>query len=224
VLNGEAITLQPGQATSVPFTIRASGGGLPLFELLGGSTGPNVEVTPSSASLAPPSGNTTVPVSVSVGANTPPGTYDVTLTARVGGVQQRTGTVKLNVVAPPQAPPAAPPQPPPPSPADVTPPDGTFALTRGQKLGKALSKGAVFKARCSEACTAVITLKKGRTTVATGKGSRTSAGSFNVRAKFTRAAKKKYKRSRSLKLSVQLVVTDTAGLTDRTPGTITLKR
>jgi len=97
----------------VPFTIRTSasvGTPLPLFDLLAGTTAPNTDATSSAPSFAPSPGNATVPVSVNVGSNTPPGTYDVTLTARVGGVQQRTGTVKLIVVAPEQPAPQQPQQ------------------------------------------------------------------------------------------------------------------
>ncbi len=231
VLDGGSVSVAAGSVVSVPFTIREVNlSSAQVFDLSAGTSAPGVTVSPSQSVFPGHAGasvSTDVPVSVTVPANTPPGTYNLTLTAQLQGTSQvRTGTRQLVITAPAGGG-TAPPDPSgtgkPPE-EDRIPPDGTYSLTRGQKLGKALKSGVAFKARCSEACNAIITLKRGKKVLATGEGGRTSAGSFSLKAKFTRAAKKKYRRSRSLRLAVQLVVDDNGGLTDTTTGTITLKR
>ena len=211
VLNGDSpVSAGPGQAISVPFIIRTSGNGLPLFDLSAGTTAPNTAAASSTSSFAPSPGDATVPVSVNVGTNTPPGTYDVTLTARVGGVQQRTGTLKLNVVA-----------------GDTVPPQIAFALAgKTPKLKSALKKGLKFTVACDEACSALITLKKGKTTVAAGKADKLApaGGTFTVTVKFSKKIQKKYARTKKLKLNALLAVKDGAGLSSRATKLLTLKR
>jgi hypothetical protein len=105
VLGSDGFAEQGGTAT-VPFTLRTTGDASDtLLALTAATTLPGATATPAAASTAfPAAGDTGKPVTVTVPANAVPGTYDVTLTAKVGG-QARTGTG--HVVVLPKAPPAA---------------------------------------------------------------------------------------------------------------------
>ena len=61
------------------------------------------------------------------------------------------------------------------------------------------------------------------TKVASGKATLTQAGKAKLKLKFTSKAKKKLKRKRSVKLTLQVVVTDSAGNAATKTAKVTLK-
>jgi hypothetical protein len=98
VLGGEGFA-EPGTMASVPFTFRTAGaagdtqlGLSAATALTGASAAPQAATT-----TFPAAGDTAKPVTVQVPADAAPGTYAVTLTAKVGG-QSRTGTGHVVVV------------------------------------------------------------------------------------------------------------------------------
>ena len=104
VLGGEGFAEQ-GATASVPFTLRGAGAasatelGLSATSALAGAT-----ATPGQATTPfPGAGDHGRSVSVQVPENATPGTYDVTLTATVGG-EQRAGTGRVVVLPKPAAP------------------------------------------------------------------------------------------------------------------------
>ena len=225
VLNGADAAAEQGKAVSVPLTVKSSGSALPIMNLSAGTTAPGTTATSSLAQIQPNGGSQPVPVSVSVAANTPPGSYDVTLTATTtNGQQLRMGKRKLVVTAAPPSsggdpPPGAgdpPPgggDPPPPS-GDVTPPVIGFVAGARPKLGKALKKGLRFTVVCDEGCSAVVTLRKrggAAKKLGGGKGEKLAAGQFGVTAKFTKKARTKYAKAKSLKLTAVVDAKDAAG-------------
>ena len=237
VLDGGTVTAEQGETLTAPFTVRATGDGIPDAELFASTTAPGTRATPVDSTFTPLAGAGEAPVAVEVGDDTAPGLYDIRLSARVGAVERRTGTMKLEVVEAtgetpgpsrptprtPNTPPADRPGDEPPG-GDAAPLIASFTPVRGQKLGAALRRGMRLRVRCSEACAARITLKRGRKTVAVAKGRRASAGVFRVRAKFRRRAKRRYRDARSLRLSARLVVTDGDGRTSALTRRIRLKR
>jgi hypothetical protein len=219
VLNGADVAAEQGQAVSVPFTVKSAGSALPIVNLSAGTTAPGATATSSLAQIQPNGGSQSVPVSVSVASNTPVGTYDVTLTATTtNGQQLRIGTRKLFVSAPPPSgggdPPPSGGGDPPPTTGDAVPPKVGFVAGARPKLGKALKKGLRFTVVCDEGCSAVVTLRKRggvATKLGSGKGDKLAAGQFGVTAHFTKKARKKYAKARSLKLSAVLEVKDATG-------------
>jgi hypothetical protein len=100
---GVAGTISPGGTVSLPFIARYSGTATAAatFSLSASTTLTGATVIPALASLAPPSNSDTpIPVAVGVPAGAAPGTYDVTLTAKLANGQTRAGVGKLTVVAP----------------------------------------------------------------------------------------------------------------------------
>jgi hypothetical protein len=235
VLNGPTVTAEQGTAISVPFQMRSVGSALPIMNLSAGTTAPAATATSSLSQVQPNATTQNVPVSVDVASNTPPGTYDVTLTATtVSGTQLRVGTWKLAVTAPATPPGSGGgppgggtvPQPQPTPPGDQTVPQVTLASAgKLPKLKNALKKGLKFTVTCSEACSAFVTLKSGKTTVGTGKTDKLApGGKFTVTVKFTKKAQKKYGRAKKLKLKAILAVQDGAGLGAGATRPVTLKR
>jgi hypothetical protein len=107
------------------------------------------------------------------------------------------------VVHTPPAPVIQPPPPPPPPP----PPDQTTATLSQLKTSKAklskLRKGKwSASVQCSAACSVRFTLKKGKTKVAKGSASRTSAGKATAKLKLTKKGKKKLRGKSSIKLKL----------------------
>jgi hypothetical protein len=97
--------VQAGKDGAVNFNLKYAGAAGPeaTFDLRATTTAPGATVTPSQDTLAPASDSTTgVGTTVKVPGTTAPGTYDVTLTASVGG-QRRSNHCALTVVAPPTA-------------------------------------------------------------------------------------------------------------------------
>lgn len=116
--------------------------------------------------------------------------------------------------------------------ADRTPPRLTFASVRQAKLAAALKSGVAFKLTLSEACALKADLllpakvaKKLqlKRKVGTSRAS-LRAGANTVKVKATKAAQKKLKRQRSLKLSLSGTCTDAAGNAARVGASATLKK
>ena len=100
VQGGVPVTAAAG-STAVPgFVARFAGPAGPAFALSASSTVPGSQATLGSTSLSPSSDSTNViGVAVPIPASTPPGPYEVRLTA--SGGQARSGSVPLTVTAPP---------------------------------------------------------------------------------------------------------------------------
>jgi hypothetical protein len=219
VLKGTEVAAAPGTAVSVPFQMKSAGTALPIMNLSAGTTAPGATATSSQQQIQPNGGTQSVPVSVSVASNTPPGSYDVSLTATMtGGQQLRVGKWTLRVTAPgepvpppPDPQPSEPPPPPPTTTPDTTPPKIGFVIRKRPKLGKALKSGIPLTVVCDEGCSAGVKIKKGKSTVASAKGAELNAGQFNLTARFTKKAKHKYVKAKSLKLVVHVAVRDVAG-------------
>jgi hypothetical protein len=124
-----------------------------------------------------------------------------------------------------------------PDPGDRTPPQVTGLTLAKAKLAKALSKGHGVTFTTTEGGTAKLELLvSGKpanglrivvaktVTVATGSRTVAGPGRYTVVAKFTKKAKAKLKKLRSLKLSARLTFTDAAGNADVATQTTTLKR
>jgi hypothetical protein len=77
---------------------------------------------------------------------------------------------------------------------------------------------------CDEGCSAVVKLLKGTTKLGAGKGDKIDAGQFTVTARFTRKARRKYARARSLRLRAHVDVKDIAGNLATRDLKLTLKR
>jgi hypothetical protein len=107
---------------------------------------------------------------------------------------------------------------------DTEAPDAGVGFVK-VKLGKALKQG-FFKAKVqtSEAGAAVLVAKAGGKVVARGSGGLPQAGTYSLKVKFTKKARKKYRHARKLKMKVRIVVADVAG--NQAAGTrpLTLKR
>jgi len=103
VIPGGPATTAAGVLVGVPFTLRYAGppDGGANFALSASTTLPGAVVAPSPGSLAPAGGgDSQVVVAVTVPAGAEPGTYDVTLTARLASGEARAGTAHLVVAAP----------------------------------------------------------------------------------------------------------------------------
>jgi hypothetical protein len=101
---GEQPAVHAGGSVGVAFTAKYAGTAAAgaNFSLEAGTAAPGASATPSQPSLAPPSNSTTqLSVNVAVPASTPPGLYDVTLTARLPNGQTRTGTRQIQVMPAP---------------------------------------------------------------------------------------------------------------------------
>jgi hypothetical protein len=99
-------------------------------------------------------------------------------------------------------------------PVDRTAPKVTLRTPK-VKLGTALKKGYTVQVTVSEAASVSGVLASGRMTAAKGSA-RTSGGKVTLKLKFTAAARKKLAKSRTAKLTLQVVVTDGAGNQTRT--------
>jgi hypothetical protein len=97
--SGDAVTVNPGQAANVPFTLRYVGAAPgPAFALSATTALPGAPVATASPATLTPSGDgfQNAAVAVTVPAGTAPGDYAVTLTAAVGAVTRTaTGTITV---------------------------------------------------------------------------------------------------------------------------------
>jgi hypothetical protein len=91
---------------------------------------------------------------------------------------------------------------------DGEPPEAGVGFVQ-TKLGKALKRG-FFKAsvQTSEAGAAVLEARAGGKVVARGSRTLPGPGTYSVKVKFTKKARKKYRRASKLKMKVEVVVAD----------------
>ena len=119
--------------------------------------------------------------------------------------------------------------------SDTTPPAFTAAVGRPPRLGKALSSGFDVTVTTDEAGTASATAsvsgKDARglkvaavKTAAKGSAKLKGAGTYKVKLRFTKKAKKKFRRYKKLKVTVKLKVADGSGNGGAAARKITLKR
>lgn len=120
---------------------------------------------------------------------------------------------------PPKPPEVVPPQ----NVPDTAPPIATLNV-KGGKLTAALKKGHKLTVECNEACSIDAQLLSRTTAVGTAKGKLASPGKSILRVKFTKKAQKSLKKKRSLKLTLQVKVTDAAGNAATKTATVNLKR
>jgi Ca2+-binding RTX toxin-like protein len=108
---------------------------------------------------------------------------------------------------------------------DSTAPALIASTPNRMKLKKVLSKGLPVTFTCDEACSVSGTASaKGTAGAARGRKSIAAPGKAKLVLKFTKKARKKLARKRSVKLTVRLNVADAAGNADTATGTVTLKR
>jgi hypothetical protein len=95
-----AATASPGQSVQLPFDVRAAGA-LPAgltASITASSSLPGTTATPSQASVPLANGSSTrVTVPIAIPASAGPGTYNITVAAKLANGQTRTGTSKLTV-------------------------------------------------------------------------------------------------------------------------------
>jgi hypothetical protein len=93
------------------------------------------------------------------------------------------------------------------------------------KLGKALKRGFfTTRIQTSEAGAVVLVAKASGKVVARGSRALPSAGTYSVKVKFTKKARKKLRRAKKLKMKVQVVVADASGNAASGTLPLTLKR
>jgi hypothetical protein len=100
---GVSGSANPGGLVTLPFIARYSGTAIAAatFSLTASTALPGATASPTITTFAPPNNSDTpIPVAVGVPAGAAPGTYDVTLTAKLANGQTRAGVGKLTVVAP----------------------------------------------------------------------------------------------------------------------------
>ncbi len=172
------------------------------------------------------------------------GTDTFTYRATAAGAQSDPATATVTVAGP--AAPAATPPPSGSTPADKTPPAASATIRR-QKLGKVTKSRtlliavktnepglivaqAAIDARLAKklklpANGQVFTSAKARPAiVGTGRATAPKPGTYTLRLKLTRAAKKKLAKVKRVKLSIRVRVADTAGNRRLVKKTVTLKR
>ena len=110
-----------------------------------------------------------------------------------------------------------------PGPADATAPIVSASVGK-TKLARALSKGLPVTVSSNEAGTAIVQAVAGKKVVARGTKTLPGAGKHKVVVKFTKAAKRKFRRARKLKLTLRVVVADQAGNKGAGSRKLTLKR
>jgi hypothetical protein len=97
-----------------------------------------------------------------------------------------------------------------------------------------LAKGLALTASCSEPCTLKLQLvvdkktanklKLGKKPTVIGKLTRSVSGTAKLKVKLTGKAKKRLKRAKSVKLTVEAIATDAAGNATTKTAKVTLKR
>ena len=108
--------------------------------------------------------------------------------------------------------------------ADVIRPRFTARVPRPPRLRKALSRGVTLTVKTDEAGSAAARGTVSRRLAARGSARFSSAGTYKVKVRFTKRAKKKFRRARKLTMKVRLTVSDRAGNKATTTRKIKLKR
>jgi hypothetical protein len=208
------------------------------YKVLRGSTAGGESPTP----IATPASNSYVDHGVTNGSTY----YYVVVANNAGGDSGRSPEVQSTPQAPAgdcgtPAPDAAPPnsQPegsPGPTPHDGTGPTVTLAVAGTPKLKNALAHGLLLNAGCSEACTMqasllldfksahVLHLAAAKKPMKIGGGSASlgAAGKSKVKLTFSKKAISHLRRAKTLKLTVQVVSTDSAGNVTTSSRALTL--
>jgi hypothetical protein len=151
------------------------------------------------------------------GLGTGPHTFLVRATDAAGNLDQSEAVRSWMVTAPPGGTQIG---------ADTTKPVATITVAK-QRLGRVLKAGIVGSAASTEGGKLRLDVLMGRKKllVATSKSRALGGpGSMKLTAKFTRKAKRALARLRSVKLTLRLTATDTAGNVTVTKKTLTLKR
>jgi hypothetical protein len=139
IVGGPSVGATRGATTSVPFTGTYVGPSAPEanFSLTASTTVPGGTATPSQPTLLPPSDSST-PINVNVGvpAGTPPGNYQVTLTASLANGETRTNSRVLTVTAA--------------ATRDTTRPGVRVSIIRGQSVASILRNALRLRERLTE--------------------------------------------------------------------------
>jgi hypothetical protein len=167
ILAGPAGTAPRGGTGTIPFTLAYAGAtAAPSFSLGAGTSIPGGTAAPGSPTIAPAeAGTTVVGVNVSVPATTPPGPYEVTLSATLGNGQTRSATGLVTVTGA--------------GTTDRNPPEVAMRMRTTPKLRRARKAGVVADISCSESCVLVAEMRAGRIS-ARALGLRIPAGARSV--------------------------------------------
>ena len=216
VLASATVTAKTGSTAQVPFTVKYAGTSTASanFALSATTDLPGATAIPSQGSLLPASDSSNpVNVSVQVPADAFPGTYDVTLSAKLSNGQVRTNTGEFEV-------------------KDATKPTVTITLVKGQKTGTLLARGLKLKVKMSEAGRVAFVLStklKKTVTLSRKTVSYDDAANNQVKLTVKKTALSPAMRARlrslsKVKLTLRASAKDTAGNTRAVSKKITLKR
>lgn len=222
VLSGSRGSARRGGTGSVPFTINYTGPA-PSLGLSAETSVPGGAAAPATLHLTP-QGPQTVPVSVSVPATTPPGTYEVRLTATMPGGEQRSGTGQITVTGS--------------DPIDGTAPEIGLRLRGSTRISRVRHLGVTVEVNCSEPCRLRGELRIGRASarrigirtnaqvVTVGRFSerRLAHGRRNLRVRIARRYFPFVRRARRVPVTMRVIVRDAAGNAKARGLRLTLRR
>lgn len=196
ILVGASTRVARGSAGSLPFTLAYNGASAsPSFAVAATTNIPGGTVTPGVLEAAPAeSGASVVPVAVTVPGSTAPGAYEVVLTATHASGQTRRATGLVTVTGA--------------GPVDRTPPELAVRMRTRPRLARARRIGVVADVSCSEACTLVAQLRRGRSVIGRTTERGFASGRRNVRIRFTRGVSP---RARRVSLQLRVVARDRTG-------------
>ena len=210
VIDGAAGTAPRGGSGTVGFAVVFSGEGQPPSFALAPTT-----TVPGGTVSAPPSvaGTASVPVTVDVPASTPPGVYEVALTATHPSGHSRRGSGFVRVTGD--------------DPIDRAPPELAVRMKSTPRVRRALRIGMVADVSCSESCLVTAQLRAGKRTarrlrLAVPPGKRgVGIGGFrekvhadgrrNVRIRFRRGLGPRLLRARRVTIALRVNARDPAG-------------
>lgn len=196
LLAGPSANAERGGTAVVPFTVAYNGGSAsPSWALAATTTVPGGTAVPGMLETAPAeSGASVVPVNVTVPATTPPGIYEVALTATHGGGQSRRSTGLLTVTGS--------------GPVDRTPPELAVRMRTAPRLKRARRIGVVADVACAEPCRLTARMYAGRREVGRLSERNFASGRRNLRIRFRRGV---LGNQRRLRLRVTVRAADPAG-------------
>lgn len=212
IVAGPSTRIARGSTGSLPFTLAYNGAtASPAFALAATTTLPGGTVTPATLQAAPAeSGASVVPVTVSVPASTPPGSYEVTLTATHGSGHVRRGSGLVTVTGA--------------GPVDRAPPELAVRMRTRPRIARARRIGVVADVSCSEPCRLTTQMRAGRTLVGTVRERRFASGRRNVRIRFQRGLGREVLGARRLSLRLSVTARDRAGNARRRSIRFSLRR